>query len=63
MCIRDSLPDGYTNNFKRDLKKNPKGFGLYYKDMISYNIPIKFKIKFLLRYLQTKCFVHFLLLN
>ncbi len=54
------LPDGYTNNFKRDLKKNPKGFGLYYRDMLFYKIPVKFKIKFLLRYLQTKWFVHFL---
>lgn len=51
------LSDGYTNNFKRDLKKNPKGFNLYYKDMLSYNIPIKAKIKFFLRFLQTKWFL------
>lgn len=53
------LEDGYTNNFKRDLKKNPKGFGLYYKDMLSYNIPLSAKIKFFLRYLQTRlyCFI------
>lgn len=48
------LEDGYTKNFKRDLQKNPKGFGIYYKDMLSYNIPFSAKIKFLLRYLQTK---------
>ena len=30
------------------------------QDMLFYKIPVKFKIKFLLRYLQTKWFVHFL---
>lgn len=50
------LEDGYTNNFKRDLKRNPKGFSLYYKDMLSYNIPLSAKIKFFLRYLQTKLY-------
>ena len=50
------LEDGYTKNFKRDLKKNPKGFGLYYRDMLSYNIPFSAKIKFFLRYIQTKIY-------
>lgn len=50
------LNDGYTKNFKRDMRRNPKGFGLYYKDMLSYNIPLSAKIKFLLRYIQTKIY-------
>lgn len=51
------LEDGYTKNFKRDLRKNPKGFSLYYRDMISYNIPLSAKIKFFIRYLQTKLYM------
>lgn len=47
------LDDGYTKNLKRDLKRNPKGFGLYYRDMLSYKIPFSAKVKFLLRYIQT----------
>lgn len=50
------LDDGYTKNFKRDLRKNPKGFGLYYRDMISYQIPLSAKIKFFIRYIQTKIY-------
>ncbi len=53
------LEDGYTKNFKRDLKRNPQGFCLYYKDMLSYNIPISAKFKFLLRYIQTKIYCIF----
>ena len=53
------LEDGYTKNFKRDLKRNPQGFCLYYKDMLSYNIPISAKLKFLLRYIQTKIYCIF----
>lgn len=29
------LPDGYTANFKTNLKKNPRGFGLYYRAQIT----------------------------
>lgn len=29
------LPDGYTANFKTQLKKNPRGFGLYYRTQIT----------------------------
>ena len=48
------LEDGYTKNFKRDLQRNPQGFGVYYKDMLTDDIPLSAKIKFFLRYLQTK---------
>ena len=47
------LDDGYTKNFKKDLERNPKGFGLYYKDMLTYNIPFSAKVKFFIRYIQT----------
>lgn len=50
------LEDGYTKNFKRDLQRNPQGFGVYYKDMLTYDIPLSAKIKFFLRYLQTKIY-------
>ncbi len=28
------LPDGYTANFARDLRANPRGFGLFYRDQL-----------------------------
>lgn len=46
------LEDGYTKNFYNLLKKNPKGFKKYYKEMLSYPIPFKNRVKFCIRYLQ-----------
>nr|WP_307775520.1 glycosyltransferase family A protein [uncultured Cetobacterium sp.] len=46
------LEDGYTKSFKQVLKKNPKGFKIYYLYMIGRKIPIKNRIKFLIRFLQ-----------
>lgn len=46
------LSDGYTNNFKKILKDNPEGFKIYYGYMLKQNIPLKNKIKFLIRYVQ-----------
>ncbi len=51
------LQDGYTYNFNRLLKNNPKGFRDYYKFMLSYPLPLKNKFKFLIRYLQASYYV------
>lgn len=53
------LDDGYTRNFKKDLKRNPKGFNMYYKNMLTYDIPLKAKFKYFLRYLETKVYCIF----
>lgn len=47
------IPDGYTNNFSKIMRFNPQGMQLYYGEMLKENIPIKNKIKFLLRYIQS----------
>ncbi|STO31278.1 Hyaluronan synthase [Fusobacterium necrogenes] len=52
------LEDGYTKNFKKLLKNNPRGFGDYYMSMLSYPLPLKNKIKFLLRYIQAKFYIY-----
>lgn len=46
------LEDGYTKNFHRCMNENPKGFTLYYRDILNYDIPIFNKLKFLIRLLQ-----------
>ncbi|MGL4307994.1 MAG: glycosyltransferase family A protein [Cetobacterium sp.] len=51
------LEDGYTKNFTRLMKNNPQGFKLYYGYMLGKKIPLKNKMKFLLRYLQSVYFV------
>lgn len=54
--ITEYLEDGYTKNFKRNLKRNPKGFALFYRDQFfRENLPLR-KIKNALRYLQ--CFTY-----
>lgn len=50
------LEDGYTNNFLKLIKNNPRGFESYYSEMLKYNIPLKNKIKFFIRLLQSKYF-------
>ncbi|WP_297599212.1 glycosyltransferase family A protein [uncultured Cetobacterium sp.] len=47
------LLEGYTKQFKEIMKKNPKGFKIYYSYMLKKNIPLKNKIKFFIRYLQS----------
>lgn len=51
------LSDGLSLNFLRNLKKNPRGFSIYYKSLISNNqIPIwPYKIKAIIRLIQ--CFI------
>ncbi|MGL5174803.1 MAG: glycosyltransferase family 2 protein [Cetobacterium sp.] len=50
------LEDGYTRKFSEIIKNNPKGMKLYYSYMIKTNIPLKNKIKFLIRLLQSICY-------
>lgn len=51
------IPDGYTKNFNRLIKENPQGFKLYYKEMLTYPIPLYNKVKFLLRYIESYIFL------
>jgi len=47
------LPDGYSHNLKKNFKENPKGFAMYYKDVLRYKeVPVKEKAKALIRYFQ-----------
>mgnify|MGYP001180705293 CR=1 FL=1 len=46
------LENGYTKNFKKLMRDNPKGFKKYYKFMLSYQLPLKNRIKFFIRYVQ-----------
>lgn len=58
------LPDGLTVNFQKNLQRNPKGFGLYYRELLGYKIvPLWAKLKALIRVFQccfySKCKVNF----
>lgn len=47
------LPDGLSYNFHENLKKNPQGFTLFYKEVLfCKGIPLFVKIKSLIRYFQ-----------
>src|SRR5699024_4599279 len=46
------LPDGYTKNFKRMLKNNPKGFLLFYSSQIQRESNLINKVKMIIRSLQ-----------
>lgn len=51
--ICEYLPDGYTNNFKRNLKANPIGFQLYYRESLRINqMPISVRLKRMIRIFQ-----------
>lgn len=52
------LPDGYTQNFALNLKRNPKGFFLFYKELLHYKHPPFYpdKIKAFIRMMQCVCF-------
>lgn len=53
------LQDGLTVNYIKNLKQNPKGFMLYYKDAICYkNVPLKVRIIAAIRIIQC-CFFLF----
>lgn len=46
------LPDGLTAGFWRNLKRNPKGFGLFYSETMKRCISLKVTLKCLIRTLQ-----------
>lgn len=46
------LPDGYSANFKTNLRRNPKGFAYHYWDSIKRESGLKYKLKAVLRWLQ-----------
>lgn len=46
------LEGGYTKDFKNVMKKNPRGFKLYYGYMLKQDIPLVNRIKFFIRYLE-----------
>lgn len=46
------LEDGYSMNFQLHLKRNPHGFGIYYRDQIFRKNPVISKCKYALRLLQ-----------
>lgn len=55
MC--DYIEDGYTNNFMTNLKKNNKGFYLFYSECLNYKIiPLRIKFIYLIRMLQCKLY-------
>jgi O18-antigen biosynthesis glycosyltransferase len=50
------MPDGYSNNFNRMLKQNPRGFGMFYLDQLKRLQPGLAWAKALVRYGQCKFF-------
>ncbi|HHC5059848.1 glycosyltransferase family 2 protein [Aeromonas veronii] len=46
------LPDGYTSNFKKNLRSNPCGFGLFYRDQVIRDARLFGKVKACVRSLQ-----------
>lgn len=57
--LSDYLPDGYTVNFRKFLRRNPKGFGLFYRDQIFRERSWVNKLKSMIRAAQ--CFTYSLL--
>lgn len=54
--LSEYLDDGLSKNFHLQLKANPKGFGLYYKDQFNREVKIIKKIKMLVRYFQCRIY-------
>lgn len=49
----DYIADGYTKNFKSNLRKNSRGFFVFYRECLHYKeIPIGFKVKYFIRCVQ-----------
>lgn len=61
MYMCDYLDDGYSKNFKSNLRRNPNGFGTFYKDQVSRETSIAKKIKCLIRY--SECLLYKFLKN
>ena len=54
--LSEFLEDGLTKNFKKQLRKHPRGFRVYYADQFQREKSIVKKIKMLIRYFQ--CMVY-----
>lgn len=53
------LEDGLSRNFKRNLRANPRGLALYYQNGLRHKeIPIRYRLKYLFRYLQCLVYAH-----
>lgn len=53
----DYIADGYTQNFKSNLRNNCKGFALFYRECLKYKeIPLFTKAKYLVRFFQCKIY-------
>lgn len=50
------MPDGLSANFRSQLKKNPKGFLLYYKDQVRREHSLFNKIKYSLRVVECQLY-------
>ena len=50
------LADGYSANFYRNLQRNPKGFGSFYKEQIGRETNLVRKLKCTIRYVQCLLF-------
>lgn len=55
----DYLDDGYSKNFSSNLRKNPKGFFIFYWSQIAREGNILYKVKYLIRAIQ--CYYYALL--
>ncbi len=52
------LPDGYSHNFSKNLRRNPQGFLLFYRSQISREDKIIRKVKCIIRLMQ--CYFYIL---
>lgn len=50
------LPDGYSANFKANLRNNPRGFALYYRDQFRRGPRLRDRLKCLVRLAQCACY-------
>src|SRR5690606_24783616 len=50
--VCEYLPDGYSANFKSNLKRNPQGFAYHYRDAFFRERKWIYKMKALVRFLQ-----------
>lgn len=55
--ITEYLDDGYSRNFQINLKNNPRGFLLFYKDQFLRSTSVFDFIKYLLRIIQCYCYI------
>jgi len=54
--VCEYLEDGYSQNFKRNLRMNPRGFGIHYLAQMGREKRLTYKAKCLIRYLQCRWF-------